>query len=179
MAGFLRWGGEQRSTAFAPRHCRLSPFTFASVRSEPRPRLWSGQVWLAGGQGLGPPADTFWVVLDATCQERENSPVAHHGVGVRSPYCGKSLQSLITIMTVEPTATATGQINGNSSTRPTMVARTRRVLFDCAKRKPATPIGHLRLAPSKQRAETKREKWGRTIASSGVPYIEVKEPFRS
>ena len=66
--------------------------------------------------------------------------------GGRPPYCGKSLQSLITIMTVEPTATTTGQINGNSSSRPTKTARTRRVLFTCAKRQPATPIGHPHLA---------------------------------
>lgn len=84
----------------------------------------------------------------------------YQGAGGRRPYCGKSLQSLITIMTVERTATATGQINGNSSTRPTMAARTRRVLFKCAKRKPATPIGHLHSAPSKQRADTKRAKNG-------------------
>lgn len=85
----------------------------------------------------------------------------HQGVGGRPPYCGKSLQNLITIMTVEPTATATGQINGNSSTRPTMAARTRIVLFDCVKRKPATPIGYLCLAPSSSGADTKRENWAR------------------
>ena len=71
---------------------------------------------------------------------------AHERLGGRPPYCGKSLQSLITIMTVEPTATTTGQINGNSSSRPTKTARTRRVLFTCAKRQPATPIGHPHLA---------------------------------
>jgi hypothetical protein len=69
-------------------------------------------------------------------------------LAVGPPHCGKSLQSLITIITVEPTATTTGQINGNSSSRPTRAARTPRVLFTCAKRQPATSIGHLHLAPS-------------------------------
>jgi hypothetical protein len=35
----------------------------------------------------------------------------------------------------------------HSSSTPTMAARTRRVLFICAKRQPAT-LGHLRLAPA-------------------------------
>src|SRR6478609_10110679 len=75
--------------------------------------------------------------------------VAHErALALRPPHCGKPLQSLITIMTVEPIATTTGQTNGNSSSRPTRTARTRRVLFTFAKRQPATPIGHLRLAPS-------------------------------
>src|SRR5258705_13392115 len=72
-------------------------------------------------------------------------------------HCGKSLQSLITIMTVEPTATTTGQINGNSSSRPTRATRTRIVLFTCTKREPATPIGHLHLAPQQQRSDFQRE----------------------
>jgi hypothetical protein len=71
-----------------------------------------------------------------------------NALGGRPSHCGKSLQSLITIMTVEPTATTTGQINGNSSSRPTSDARNRRVLFTRAKRQPATPIGHLHLAPA-------------------------------
>src|SRR5262249_25536143 len=37
---------------------------------------------------------------------------------------------------------------GDSSSTPTATARTRGVLFICAKRQPATPIGYLRLAPS-------------------------------
>jgi hypothetical protein len=67
-------------------------------------------------------------------------------VGIGPPHCGKSLHSLITIMTVEPTAATNGQINGNSSNSPTTAARTRRVLFTCTKRQPATPIAHLHLA---------------------------------
>ena len=83
------------------------------------------------------------------------------------PHCGKSLQSLITIMTVEPIATTTGQTNGNSSSRPTRTARTRRVLFTCAKRQPATPIGNLRLAPSSSLIFNPKR--GSAMANSGVP----------
>src|SRR6516165_5275096 len=64
------------------------------------------------------------------------------------PHCGQSLQSVIPIMISEPIATTAGQINGNSSSTPTTTARTWRVLFICAKRQTATPIGHLRLAHS-------------------------------
>jgi hypothetical protein len=46
---------------------------------------------------------------------------------------------------VEPTATTTGQINGNSSSRPTRAARIRKVPFTCAKRQP--PLG-IRAMPS-------------------------------
>jgi hypothetical protein len=81
------------------------------------------------------------------------------------PHCGKSLQSLITIMTVEPIATTTGQTNGNSSSRPIRTARTRRVLFTCAKRQPATPIGNLRLAPSSSGLIFKRKR-GPDMANS-------------
>ena len=91
-------------------------------------------------------------------------------------HCGKSLQSLITIMTVEPTATTTGQINGNSSSRPTRATRTRIVLFTCAKREPATPIGHLHLAPSSS-GLIFNAKRAPAIANSGVPWIKVKEPL--
>ena len=63
-------------------------------------------------------------------------------------HCGQSLLSVIAIMINDPIATTTGQMNGNSSSTPTTTARTRRDLFICAKRQPATPIGHLRLAPS-------------------------------
>ena len=97
-------------------------------------------------------------------------------LAVGPPHCGKSLQSLITIMTVEPTATTTGQINGNSSSRPTRTARTRRVLFTCAKRQPATPIGHLHLAPSSS-GLIFNAKRAPAIANSGVPWIKVKEPL--
>src|SRR6478609_594151 len=84
--------------------------------------------------------------------------VAHErALALGPPHCGKSLQSLITIMTVEPIATTTGQTNGNSSSRPTRIARARRVLFTFAKRQPATPIGHLRLAPSSSGSDFQRE----------------------
>ena len=51
------------------------------------------------------------------------------------------MQGVIPIMISEPIATATEQINGNSSSTLTTTALTRRVLLICAKRQPATPIG--------------------------------------
>jgi hypothetical protein len=63
-------------------------------------------------------------------------------------YCGQSLKSMIPTMIIEPTATTTEQITGNSSSTATTPARPLRVLFICAKRQPATPIRKLRLAPS-------------------------------
>ncbi len=51
-------------------------------------------------------------------------------------------------MVIEPVATTTEQINCQSSSAATTVARPTRVLFVCAKRHPATPIRKLRLAPS-------------------------------
>jgi hypothetical protein len=80
---------------------------------------------------------------------------------------GQSLQSMIPIMISEPIATTTGQINGNSSNTPTTTARTRRALFIYAKRQPATPIGHLRLAPSSGR-RLFNAKRSPAIANSGV-----------
>lgn len=72
-------------------------------------------------------------------------------------YCGKSLQSLNTIMTVEPTATAAGQINGNSSRRPTMAARPRRVLFNCAKAQACHTHRTSPFGPQQQRPDIRRQ----------------------
>jgi hypothetical protein len=79
------------------------------------------------------------------------------GLASAPSHCGQSFQSVIPIMINEPVATATGQINGNSSSTPITTARTRGVLFICAKRQPATPIGHLRLAPSSGGMTLQRE----------------------
>jgi hypothetical protein len=59
---------------------------------------------------------------------------------IATPHCGQSLQRVIPIMISEPTATSTGQINGNSSSTATTAARPTRVLFKRAKREPATSI---------------------------------------
>jgi hypothetical protein len=62
-------------------------------------------------------------------------------------YSGQSLQSIIPIMIIEPAATASEQITGNSSRTATTPARPL-ILFPRAKRRPAAPIRKLRLAPS-------------------------------
>jgi hypothetical protein len=59
-------------------------------------------------------------------------------------YCGQSLQSIIPSMIIEPTATITEQIPGNSSRTARTAARP---LWFRAKRQLATPIRKLRLAP--------------------------------
>jgi hypothetical protein len=58
-------------------------------------------------------------------------------------HCGQSLQSMIPIMIIEPAATATEQITGNSSRTAITAARP---LWFRAKRQLATPIRKLRLA---------------------------------
>ena len=87
---------------------------------------------------------------------------------VRVPSLRPIVAERIPIMISEPIATTTGQINGNSSSTPTTTARTRRVLFICAKRQPATPIGHLRLAPSSGGLTLEREA-SPIVANSRVP----------
>src|ERR1700682_5505750 len=59
-------------------------------------------------------------------------------------HCGQSLQSMIPIMIIEPAATTTEQITGNSSRTAITAARP---LWFRAKRQLATPIRNLRLAP--------------------------------
>ncbi len=59
-------------------------------------------------------------------------------------HCGQSLQSMIPTMIIEPAATTTEQITGNSSR--TAITAARRLWFR-AKRQLATPIRKLRLAP--------------------------------
>src|ERR1700761_9589986 len=56
------------------------------------------------------------------------------------------------IMIIEPAATVSEQITGNSSRAATRAARPL-IAFLCAKRHPATPIQKLRLAPAAARFE--------------------------
>ena len=67
-----------------------------------------------------------------------------------SIHCGQSRISMIPIMISEPTATTTGQINGNSSSTAATAARPTRVLFRRAKRQPATPIRTTPFGPQQQ-----------------------------
>jgi hypothetical protein len=92
-----------------------------------------------------------------------------------SSYCGQSLKSMIPIMIIEPTATTTEQINGNSSSTATTPARPLRVRFICAKRQPATPIRKLRLAPSSSGLTLSTQSARLTIANSGVPLDQGEE----
>ena len=79
-------------------------------------------------------------------------------------------------MIIEPTATTTEQITGNSSSTATTPARPPRVLF--AKRKPATPIRKLRLAPSGNGLTLSTQRARLTIAHSGVPLDQGEEILR-
>jgi hypothetical protein len=71
-------------------------------------------------------------------------PQRHHRHRHVFVYCGQSLQSIIPSMIIEPTATITEQIPGNSSRTARTAARP---LWFRAKRQLATPIRKLRLAP--------------------------------
>src|SRR5260370_15110455 len=57
-------------------------------------------------------------------------------------------------MISEPTATTTGQINGNSSSTATTAARPIRVLFTRAKRQPATPIRTTPFGPQQRQSDS-------------------------
>ena len=130
-----------------------------------------------GGTARPPRVNIFAVFrIDLNLCRSVHKGVRMSALAVGPPHCGKSLQSLITIMTVEPTATTTGQINGNSSSRPTRAARTRIVVFTRAKRPSATSIGHLHLAPRSSGLIFNAQR-APAIANSGVPWIKVKEPL--
>src|SRR5262245_38488499 len=137
-------------------HCRRGKITQGGSSGSPAGRAANDPIARYGGNRRR--REFFcWITRSRNlldhAQQEEASVVG--GVPIRAalllvfrPHCGQSLQSVIPIMISEPIATATGQMKGNSSSTPTTTARTRRVLFTCAKRQPATPIGYLRLAPS-------------------------------
>src|SRR5439155_7784027 len=88
---------------------------------------------------------------------------AHDGARFAFPHRGKLIQSAVTLKISEPIATTAAQISGNSSSTATTTALRRRVLFVCAKRQPATPIGHLRLAPSSLSKQAQTREGQKTV----------------
>jgi hypothetical protein len=77
-------------------------------------------------------------------------------------------------MISEPTATTKGQINGNSSSTATTVARPIRVLFKRAKRQPATPIRTTPFGPQQRLSNSINAKRA-AIANSDVTLGEGEE----
>src|ERR1700716_2850776 len=85
---------------------------------------------------------------------------------------------MIPIIIIEPTATATEQITGNSSSTATTAARPLRVLFICAKRQPATPISETPFGPQHGGPTLSTQSARLTIANSGVALDQGEETLQ-